>query len=264
MRKVLLSGLAVVALTAVSVPVALAATQVNTYRVEGSIKGGKGATAKKPKAVAVAFNYFTGEESGLRPSPVSRYSILLGGLKANNTAFTGCDVKKLNAAGNAKGLAICPSKSLIGAGRIVNNVGNPDNLADKSLYCYLTLTTVNGTKKNQFLLYLKGVQKNGVLPEDKTCVSAISQAIDAKLVKSSKGTAIEFAVPANLLHPSGLDNAVTNVQSTIKKLTATSKGKKVGYLESTSCKSTTRIDVTFTQESDGSKKSAGATVPCTK
>jgi hypothetical protein len=263
-RKFLLSGLAVVAVTAITVPVAMAATQVNTYTVKGAIKGGKGATKKKPKAVSVNFDYTVGEATGLRPSPVTNYSIFFGGLQTNGTKFAGCDVKKLNAASNTKGTAVCPAKSIMGSGRIINNVGNPDNLADKSLYCYLTLTTVNGTKKNQFLLYLKGVQKNGVLPEDKTCVTAVAQAIDAKFVKKSGGTALEFGVPANLLHPSGLDNAVVNVESTIKKVTTKVKGKKVGFFESTNCKSTQKISVTFTQETDGSKKVADTTVPCTK
>lgn len=262
-RKFFLSGLAILAVTAVAVPVAMAATQVNVYRVEGSIKGGKGATKAKPKPVAVAFNYFTSEQSNLRPSPVKAYSVLLGGVKANNTAFPGCDVKKLNAASNTKDFAICPKKSIVGHGEILNSVGQPDNLNDKSLYCFLTLTLINGIKKNQILLYVHGVQQNGSLPVEKTCVTPVGQAIDAKLVKKSTGTAIEFTVSENLLHPSGLDNAITKVQSTIKKVTTKVKGKKVGYLESTNCKSTQRIDVTFTQESDGSKKTAGTVVPCT-
>ena len=57
---------------------------------------------------------------------------------------------------------------------------------------------------------------------------------------------------------------MTNVESTIKKVTTKVKGKKVGFFESTNCKSTQQISVTFTQESDGSNKTAKTTVPCTK
>jgi len=258
--KIWLATAAVVTVAVATSAVAIAAdTQVNTYKVEGSIKGGKGATAKKPKPVAVEFNYYVGEKNGLRPSPVTDYSILFGGLKVNTSDFPGCDVDKLTAAGDP---SVCPKKSIMGSGRVINEVGQPSNLADKSLYCYLELTTINSTKKNHFLLFLKGVQ---TAPDPKkTCVTQVAEPIDAKFVKRSGGTSLDFTVPPNLLHPASLDNAVTNVQSKIKNVSVKKKGKKIGFFESTSCKKTQKIAVTFTQESDGSKSTANTTVPCTK
>lgn len=258
-RKIWLATAAVVAVAVTSTAVAVAATQVNTYKVEGSIKGGKGATAKSPKPVSVEFNYYVGEESGLRPSLVKTYSIFFGGLRTNGGSFPGCDVDKLTDAGDP---SICPKGSIMGSGRIINQVGQPSNLNDKSLYCYLTLTTINSTKKNHFLLFLKGVQS---APDPtKTCVTQVAEPIDAKFVKKSGGSALEFDVPANLLHPASLDNAVVQVQSKLKNSSVKSKGKKVSFFESTSCKKTQKISVTFTQESDGSKSTASTPTTCTK
>jgi len=260
MRKFLVPALAALAITAVAVPVALAAgEQVNVYKVSGSMTGAKGATAKSPKPVSLAFDYTTSEKNGLRPSPVSKYSILFGGLKVNNTLFAGCNVDELTAAGDT---SVCPKSSIMGSGRIVNEVGQPSNLNDKSLYCYLVLTLVNSTKKDHFLLFLKGVQ---TAPDPKkTCVTQVAEPIDAKFVKKSGGSALEFTVPQNLLHPASLDNAVTNVQSKLKNQSKKVKGKKVSFFESTSCKKTQKISVTFTQESDGSKQTASTPTKCTK
>jgi hypothetical protein len=260
MRKFLITGVTALVVAAVAVPVALAAEkQVNVYNVTGSMKGSKGATSKSPKPVALAFAYTTKEQSGLRPSPVKAYSILFGGLKVNNSLFKGCDFNKLTDAGDT---AVCPSSSIMGSGEIVNEVGQPSNLQDKSLYCYLKLTLVNSTKKNHILLFLKGVQ---TAPDPKkTCVTQVEEPIEAEWNKKSSGTALEFTVPDNLLHPAALDNAIVQVNSKIKNASVKKKGKKVSFFESTSCKSTQKISVTFTQESDGSKTTASTPTKCTK
>ncbi len=265
MRKTLLAGLTALVASAVIVPVALAATQVNTYTVTGAIKGGKGATKSKPKPVSVNFNYTVGEASGNRPSPVTKYSILFGGLTVNPTAIAGCSVSKLNASTNTAGLGVCPKASLVGGGSIFNKVGSSEDITKQDITCYLDLTTVNSTTKGHLLLWLQS--RDTTTDPAKKCVISVHQAIDAKLVKKSSGTALEFGVPSNLLHPGGvgvLDNAVVNVQSTIKKVTGKVKGKKVGYFASTSCKSKQNISVAFTQESDNSTKTAKTSVPCTK
>jgi hypothetical protein len=260
MRKFLISGVAALAVVAVAVPVAIAAEQqVNVYQVTGAMKGAKGATSKKPKPVSLSFAYTTKEQSGLRPSPVKAYSIQFGGLKVNNSLFKGCDFNKLTDAGDTK---VCPKGSVIGSGEIINQVGQPSNLNDKSLYCYLTLSLVNSTKKDRILLFLKGVQS---APDPKkTCVTQVAEPIEAKWNKKSGGTALEFGVPANLLHPAGLDNAIVEVNSKIGNASVKKKGKKVSLFESTSCKSTQKISVTFTQESDSSKTTASTPTKCTK
>jgi hypothetical protein len=264
-RKHWVPAIAAAAVLAVAVPVAVGAvTQQNTYSVTGGLSGGKGATKAKPKPVQLKFDYTVGETHGLRPAPVTKYSIFFGGAQVpNNQAFTGCDIKVINdPAGN--GADDCPKASIIGGGTIVNVVGPPSDTSNKDLYCFLTLKTVNGTKKNQLLIWLQGGPKASTDPK-KNCVQDVHEAIDGKFVKSAAGTALQFSVPQNLLHPAGgaLDNAVTNNESTIKKLTKTVKGKKIGYFESYKCTGgKTTISVDFTQESDGSKKTASKVVPC--
>jgi len=257
--RFLVPALSILAAAAVAVPVALAAgEQVNTYTVTGSVKGGKGATKKKPKPVSLSFDYTVGEKSGLRPAPVNKYSIFFQGGQVNTSAFPGCDADKLTEAGDP---SVCPKKSIMGDGKIIAEVGQPSNTADKSLYCYLSLTLVNSTRKNHFLLFLKGVQTD---PDPKkTCVTQIAEPIDAKFVKRSGGTSLDFTVQPNLLHPAGLDNAVTQVTSNIKKVSTKKNGKTVGFFEGYSCKKNkTAINVTFTQETDGVKTTAKSTGAC--
>ena len=74
---------------------------------------------------------------------------------------------------------------------------------------------------------------------------------DARYVAfQGSGTALQFDVPANLLHPiGGLDNAVTQVQSTINRLTVKKGGKTRGYYETVGCKGKQRpISVDFLSE----------------
>jgi hypothetical protein len=70
-------------------------------------------------------------------------------------------------------------------------------------------------------------------------------------------------VPSNLLHPvSGIDNAVTNVQSTIRKLTRKSKGRTRGYFESVRCQKGKRpITVDFLTEA-GQSSTASTKADC--
>ena len=96
------------------------------------------------------------------------------------------------------------------------------------------------------------------------CVIGISQAIDARYVSfDGGGTALQFDVPANLLHPiGGLDNAVVQVQSAIKKLTVKKAGRTRGYFESVACKGNKRpIAVDFLSEA-GQSQTASADLAC--
>jgi len=269
MRRKIWVALAATVVAAVAVAsVAIAAeTQVNTYSVTGKMTGGNGATKKKPKPVAVNFDYQVGEEHGLRPSVVTKYSILFGGLQVNNTAFKGCNPKLLTDSG--PGPSACPKASIMGSGKVRNSTGKSSDPTDQNnpaFLCNLKLTAVNSTQKNHFLLYLLGVKGDPDI--NQRCALPINQAIDAKFVKhGSKGTSLDFNVPDILLHPAGpgvVDNAVTQVQSSIKKLTTKKHGKTVGFFESTSCKTKQTIKVTFTQEAGNKKGTASTTYKCTK
>jgi hypothetical protein len=264
MRKQWIAALAALGVLAVAVPVAVAADQqVNTYTVKGGITGAKGASKSKPKPAKLAFGFHTGEQHNYRPATVSKYSIFFSGAQVtNNTAFAGCDIKKINdPAGN--GLSDCSKKSIIGKGTIVNEVGPPSDVTDKSLYCFLNLTPVNGTKKGQLLLWLEGGPKASTDPK-KNCVQDTHEAINAKWVKKSGGVAIEFNVPTNLLHPAGgaLDNGITDVNSSINKVTTKVKGKTVGLVSATTCGPKNVLSVAFTQESDNVTSTAKSVYAC--
>jgi hypothetical protein len=252
MRKVALLGAAVAAVMLVSAAVVFAA-QVNTYTVDGKTSPAKAGSKKKPVPIGLDFNYTVGEESGQRPSPVSRYTIGFYGMQSNGGLFPKCTAQEINAAQSDKG---CAKGSLVGSGSVTNAAGATNNPADTSIPCNLGLRVYNAGQ-GKAAIYLFG--------NPPQCVIPISQAIDARYVSAfgGKGQALQFSVPANLLHPvGGIDNAVTNVQSTIKKLTKKSKGKTRGYYESIRCQKGKRpIKVDFLTEA-GQSSSASTNADC--
>lgn len=256
MRKIAFPVAALMALFLVAA-VAFAQSQSNTYAVGGLVTGGKGSKAK-PVPAGVAFNYQVGEASGGRPSPVKRYKIDLYGVRAvNGSKFPSCSAASMNAAKSDRG---CAKGSLVGTGAIQNAAGATTNIQDKSIPCNVTVKVYNsGTKKGA--LFISGSPAGTGASK---CAVPIAQAIPVKYVTGSGGgTALQFDVPAGLLHPiPGVDNAVVNVKSTIRKLTVKKSGKTYGYYESVGCKGSTRpIKVTFTAE-NGQTRSASKNTKC--
>lgn len=248
MRKPLilvLTGVLVLAIAAVAV----AQAQQNTYTVTASVSPTKAGSKSKPVPVGLKFNYTVGEAGGLRPSVITRYSILFGGMQVNGANFPKCTAAQINAAGSD---SPCPSGSAVGSGNVENQTGATTNTSDKALACHLDLTLYNGGKGRMALYLLGGAP---------TCPISVSQAIDARLVKKTAGTALEFSVPPTLAHPiAGFDNAVVQTASSVKK--KVSKGK--GYFESIGgCKNNKRlVSVTFTPES-GTAVATTTTAKCT-
>lgn len=242
---------AILALLAVA-GIAFAQAQVNTYSVSGSVSGGKGSKSK-PVPVSVKFGYQVAEATGKRPSPVKRYTIDLYGVRSvNGASFPSCSAAFINA---EKSDSKCEDGSVVGSGTIKNNAGATNNTADKSIPCNLKLRVHNsGTKKGALFIF-------GSPP---ACAINVAQAIPVKYVTGSGGgTALQFDVPAGLLHPiPGVDNAVVDVESSIKKLTTKKRGKTIGYFESVGCKGSLRpIRVKFTPE-NGAAKSASKNKKC--
>jgi hypothetical protein len=242
--------------TAVALVVALAAVayaaQVNTYTASGKTSPSAAGSKKKPVPVQLKFGYTVGEEGGQRPSPVKRYTIGFQGLQSNGGLFPKCSAQAINDAGDDSG---CAKGSVVGTGFVKNAAGASANPADRSIPCNLNLKIYN-SGQGKAALYLSGTPPQCAIP--------ISQAIDAKYVKIPGGQALQFEVPANLLHPvAGIDNAVVEVTSTIKKMTKKSKGKTRGYYEvAGGCKGGKRgIEVSFLSEA-GETKSAKGTASC--
>lgn len=246
--------------TAVAV-LAVAATayaqQVNTYTVTGSTSPAKAGSKKKPVPISLNFDYTVGEQSGQRPSPVQRYTIGFYGVRSNGGLFPKCTAAQMNAAQSDAG---CPRGSEVGTGTVINETGASNNPADKSIACNLSLSVYNAGQ-GRAALWLQGGPTQIV--RGKPCVIAINQAIDARYVRHPGGTALQFEVPANLLHPvGGLDNAVVRVESTIKRLTVRKRGKVRGYYESFGCKRGQRaISVDFLSEA-GQSETSSANAKC--
>jgi len=261
-KKLLLAASAALLVALTTATVAQAApAQVNKYGVTGTITGGKKATKKAPKPIQLKFAYTVDEESGFRPSVVTKYSINFGGLQVNTAAFPGCAANIVSPTG--VGPTGCPKKSLMGEGTVHNATGATDDPTERNagLLCNLRLTTINSTKKNHFWLYLFGKKDNPDI--EARCALPVNQAIDATFKKTKTGTSLTFGVPDLLLHPiNGLDNSVILVGSTIKKATTKSKGKTVGFFESTGCNAKTAISVDFTQEAGNVKKTATDKATC--
>jgi hypothetical protein len=229
---------------------AVAFAQVtNTYTVTASVSPTKAGTKSKPVPIGLKFNYQVGEASGLRPSVITGYSILFSGIATHGEDFDKCTAAQINAAGSN---SVCKSSSKVGGGNVENITGATANPSDKSLNCHLDLTLYNGGK-GALAIYLFGAPPS--------CPISVSQAIPAKFVKKSTGSALEFQVPPTLGHPiTNFDNAVVQVASTVTKKVA----KGHGFFESQGgCKGGKRIvSVTFTPES-GSPSTATTTTKCT-
>jgi hypothetical protein len=256
MRKVVPIGAVITAL----VFVAAAFAVTNTYSVTATVTPAKSGTAKKPVPIKLGFNYKVGEASGLRPSVIVKYAIGFGGVVVNSKASKTCSAASINAAGSNKG---CPAGSAVGKGNVENQTGSTSDPSNQpaSLKCHLDLTIYNGGVGHA-ALYLFGNPTNPTGP----CPISVSQAIDATYTSGPDGgVSLVFSVPASLGHPlPGFDNAVTQVASTINKVTKKVKGKTIGYYSTKGgCKSKKRrVTVTFTAE-NGQSVTTGTTVPCT-
>jgi hypothetical protein len=259
MKKV--SVLAVLALL-VAAAVAYAQGGVtNTYSVQAKVTPTSKGTTKKPVPIGVNFNYQVGEVNNSRPSPVRKYSISFSGLRVNTNVFPKCSRTQLQASG---GKTKC-KKAVVGSGSVVNNTGATNNPQDKSITCNLALTVYNsGNSKG--LLLLEGGPGQGGNKECPIEFGTTNGVIPTNYVKKGGGTALEFAVPDNLLHPApGLDNSVVDTKSTIKRLTKKVKGKTRGYYESVGGCSGGKgsVVVAFTGE-NGQTQNASANFPCKK
>jgi hypothetical protein len=223
---------------------ALAYAQVtNTYSVSGSTSPTNAGTSKKPVPVSVKFGFTVGEAAGNRPSPIRQYSIRFAGLRVNSAAAPTC-------ASNKKP-SDCPSKSIVGTGFITNATGARNNPADKSIACNAALSVINNGS-NKATIFVEGSPTQS--DARKRCAIELASPIPARFIRAAGGAAVtlQFTVPQSLLHPlPTLDNAVTSVSSTIKKVTRKKDGKTQGFFESTGgCVNGKRnITVTFTPES---------------
>jgi hypothetical protein len=261
MRKLLITAVAAAAVVAVG-GVALAA---NTYTVEGASKPASGGTPSKPKPVKIDFDFTVADtDPTLRGTPIEKFAIGSEGLLTYPEAFPTCTFAQANRAGSAD--PAC-RKARVGGG-LVQNVTGPPNSPTTKIFCNLELNLYNisGAGKQGGL----AIRVDGDPPQPPSgdsreigCPIPIHVAIKATYVTTRIGgrpaDELRFTVPANLLHPSGLDNTVRNTESAIRKIVRKKrirgKQRKVGYYSAVGCKGRTRLlQVTFTDEDGNAVK----------
>jgi hypothetical protein len=257
MRKILIAALTAIAALALS-GVALAA---NVYTVNGSTKpSGKGSTTKPlPAQLKFDFQVESDDPAAPRGTPIEKYAIGAEGLVTYPKVAKTCTFSEAN----ASTVSSKCKKAKVGSGLVQNLVG-PASAPLAVIYCNLKLGLYNisGAGKNGGLaIRLDGDPKQPPLsnPDDKTinCPTPIHGAIKASWVKTKIGglpaSDLRFTVPADLLHPSGLDTTVRNTVATILKKTGKVKikGKQrtVGLYSSVGCKGGKRTyQATYTDE----------------
>jgi hypothetical protein len=272
MRKFWIAAVAAVSVLAV----AAVAYAANVYTVDGSTSPrGKG-TATKPLPVSLNFDFSVRDENPAnRGTPVEKYFIGAEGLVTYPEEFPNCPYSTATGGGaNAQDASVAKKacrKARVGGG-IIKAYAGPSQDQTAKLNCVLELNLYN-LKPGNYGIRGKVSKKHGALgiridgvqasipnlnDEHKgKCATAQNEAILAPYkpvkIKGVRSDELQFTVPQSLLHPSGLDTVVQNVESAVKKLTArkriAGKNRRVGFYSAVGCKGNQRsIQVTFISE----------------
>jgi hypothetical protein len=212
MRKVIIGGSLVGALTLALTTTALAQT---TMDASVGLSPAKAGTSKKPKPVTFRLGIEGGTETGTgQPDTSTSIRVQLAkGIKWNGKAWPRskrCSVSQANAQGS---FSVCPKGSRIGSGHVTALGGNGSVVEEIDLDAFVTTSGGLGT----FLT------ATAPLP------------IAAMLEGKVSGQNINIGIPINIQEP------VTGVPTGIRTLNFTLngkvkvKGKTRGVLESTAC-----------------------------
>ncbi|MEA2330951.1 MAG: hypothetical protein QOH58_1089 [Thermoleophilaceae bacterium] len=265
MRKL---WIAVAAAAVAALAVAGIASAVNTYEVHiasGSPTKPKGSlTAPVPSKLN--FGYRVGDSDNLRPSVVTRYFIAAEGLKSFPKSRPTCTFTQ---ATQSPAYARACRAAIVGSGRIDNEAGAPNDRAQK-LPCSVDLTLIN-ISNGPGVTKKRGGMAIRIDTEDDTdrCPIQIHDALAAPFfdvkIEGIPTSELRFTVPDSLAHPSGLDNAVRVVVSTVNKVTGKVKikgqNRTVGYYSAVGRKGAKRtVRVTFVAET-GQRSTATTTYP---
>jgi hypothetical protein len=262
---------AMVGALAISVAVAGFAIAANTYEVPKELVGAspnvKG-SLKKPVPAKLQFGFRVNDTEGLRPFVVRRYFIAAEGLQTFPEARPTCTYAKATdpLISDPKDLSRACRKAIVGSGTIHNEAGAPNDRSQK-ITCDVKITLINiSTGDPRYPSTVKQTKKRGGLavridtyqPEASRCPIPIHEALAAPFydvkIEGISTAELRFSVPETLKHPSGLDNSVREVTSTVLKKTGRvkikGKTRKVGYYSAVGRKGKTRTTrVTFIDES---------------
>jgi hypothetical protein len=237
------------------------ALAANVYTVDGSAKPrGKG-SPKKPRPIALKFDFqVESDNPAVRGTPIETFAIGSEGLVTYPELFPKCTYSQANRDGSPSRKC---RRAKIGSGLVQNLVG-PAASPTVKIFCNLRLTLYNisgAGRHGGMAIRLDGDPKEPPLmsPDDRSinCPTPLHGAIKARFkprrIAGVRSDELRFDVPAELLHPSGLDTTVRNTISKIgrkvRKKKIRGKRRKVGYYSSVGCKGRKRtIRATFTDE----------------
>ena len=277
MRKVwsALAGAAVIALAVAGV-----ASAVNTYEVHvASSKPTKKGSKAKPIPASLNFGYRVGETENLRPLVIEQYFIAAEGLQTFPKARPTCTFEEATDPNVTSPSALSRKckRAIVGSGTIDNNAGAPNDRTQK-LECDVFLTLINiSTGDPRYPKTVSQIRRRGGigiridtrLPEGSRCPIPVHEALAAPYydvkIDGISSAELRFTVPPTLAHPGGLDNAVVETTSSIRKLTGKvrirGKRRTVGFYSLVGRKGRTRTTrVTFVDEA-GNRETATTTSP---
>jgi hypothetical protein len=264
MRKLWIAAIAGVV---AALAVAGIASAVNTYEVHiaSGSPNAKGSSGK-PVPSKLRFGYRVGDTENLRPSVVTRYFIAAEGLKSFPKSRPSCTFAQATESPTYN--RAC-RKAVVGGGIIDNEAGAGTDRSQK-LPCSVDLTLINISNGPGVTKKRGGMAIRIDTDDDTTrCPIQIHDALAAPFydvkIEGIPTSELRFRVPDSLAHPSGLDNSVRVVQSTVRKVTGNvkikGKTRKVGYYSAVGRKGPKRtVRVTFIAES-GQRSTATTTYP---
>ena len=217
MKKVLLPLTAALALS-----ISGTALAANEYTISFSTNPTNAGTTSKPVPFGGKLAFSVRDTENKRPLALDALTIDLAGVRTNGRAFTKrCTATQIEQASTDTG---CPSGSLVASGFANNIAGNINDRNDTSLRCYLTLRLHN-SGANKMALFVQG-SPNAAKP----CPIEVATAIPVSVTRRSTGDRISLTIPENLKTPvATIRNSLVEMSLSIKRLTRTQSGKKVGF-----------------------------------
>jgi hypothetical protein len=261
MRKL---WMAVAGAVVIAVAVAGIASAVNTYDVHlaASKPANKKGKLTKPVPASFKFGYRVDDSEDQRPFVIREYRIAGEGLQTYPDARPTCTFDEANA--NASKHDPACDKAVIGSGTIENEAGAPNDRSQK-LPCNVVLTLINISSgdprepKTGRQIKKRGGIAIRIDTDPPACPIPVHSALAAPYydvkIDGISSAELRFSVPNELAHPGGLDNAVVEVTSNIRKKTGMAKVKggkrrKVGFYSLVGRKGKKRtVRVTFIDES---------------
>jgi hypothetical protein len=273
MRKLwmALAGALVIAIAVSGVAYAINQYSVDVGKTSTTAKG----SPNRPVPTSYKFGFSVKDSEGLRPAVVRSYRIAAEGLKAFPKARPRCTFEQATApVGSPSQLAPACRKAFVGSGTIHNQAGATDR-RDVSVTCDVKITLINISTgdprppstvkqvKNHggLAVRIDQYQKDGQDDPARCPPINLHEALAAPFydvrIDTVRSTELRFRVPETLAHPSGLDNSVREVVSTIAKKTGRVRvngvRRTVGYWSAVGRKGRTRTTRVTWVDEDGHK-----------